>query len=281
MELPFDGGGKPMHVDFVDAVHDLSVKMNYKTNLSWDAVQQNAISAGVKRALDCVESEDTNQEIVLQWVEMNEAILDRSLFSERYIRDERVPDGIIPLDFFYENDALHEYGKDGFSDEGWDLLKKQLPKIVTKILEEGWRNERMFDVMRDSMNKNNGLIDCWRAIVLNENVDDVFAEVTQKYKGVGLYWSWSHGAAHPYNGVGNLSSRVDAILHAKVRPEDVDWARTVYVNVYDLREEQELSIKGHVQLDRIELRNAKGASSVELGGLVVPVGYQGSWTKYK
>lgn len=282
MELPFNGGKKPIHVDFIDAVEELAVKMQYKTSFDWDSIEQKALKTGVKRALDSIETEETSQEILIQWAELNQKIIDKSLFSERFIKEQNVPDGIIPMDFFYDTDVLHQYGKEGFSEKGWSLLSEQLPTVVTNILNEGWRNERMFNTMHKSFNANNGLIDCWRAIILDDSVDDVFKTVTTKYKGVGLYWSWSQGAAHPYNGKSNLSSRVDAILHAKVRAEDVDWARTVYVNVYDLREEQEISIKGHVQLDYIELRNTDRKSSIiKLNNMIVPVGYHGNFAPYK
>jgi hypothetical protein len=281
MELPFDGGKKPVHVDFVDALQNLAVKMDYRTSTDWDSVQQKAMEAGVKRTLDSVESEETNREVLILWAEMNEGSLDRSLFSERFAEDENMPDGQVPLDFFYDTDVLHQYGKDAFSEKGWALLRRQMPEVVAAILKEGWRGEQMFDEMRKSFVRNKGLIDCWRAVALDQSVEDMFKAVTDKYKGAGLYWSWSEDAAQPYLAAVR-GKRVDATLFGKVRPEDVDWARTVYVNVYDLREEQEVSLKGHVQLDRVEFRDGGGRrSSVDLGGIVVPVGFAGSWLPYK
>ena len=76
MELPFNGGKKPIHVDFIDAVEELAVKMQYKTSFDWDSIEQKALKTGVKRALDSIETEETSQEILIQWAELNQKIID-------------------------------------------------------------------------------------------------------------------------------------------------------------------------------------------------------------
>jgi len=110
-----------------------------------------------------------------------------------------------------------------------------------------------FDILRDENDieyyiKENedeiGLINIYRAISYESSgIKDEY-ENAIKYGGVGVYWTWDINSAEPHS-----SSYYNTwILHAKVKPEDIDYVNTIYKSVYSLRDEREIELNGDAEV---------------------------------
>lgn len=284
----FDGGRKPIHVQFIDAIEELAKQKKFPSYQSKqrdvDTIYHKALKAGIKEVWDEIDAE-TCGSILGEWLEMH--INDENIyymFSDDFISNEGFKEGeISPDDLRNSFDNLRQYGLSAFSEKGKKQLQHDLPKIVEYILNQGeGRNyDTLYDVLAKNLNGNkDGLINCYRAIVIDgskmSEPDDVYNEITKAYKSVGIYWSWAEEGAEPHNGYSSSPSRLDVTLHGQTRVEDIAWARTVFVNVYDLKEEREITIDGFVKIVAVEFKTADGKKAkheIE-GGLIVPVAPQ-------
>ncbi len=94
-------------------------------------------------------------------------------------------------------------------------------------------------IIQDSFYKH-GMIEVWRSIGLghDKHQNNVFTDITEKYKGVGIYWTWNKDSAEAYWTEGGE----EYVLHGFIRPQDVDWDTTIYMNISSFAEEKEIRL---------------------------------------
>ena len=294
MELPFAGKKtvKPIHVQFIDALEELSKQTakkfpTYRSNAGWDKWKDKAMEEGLEEAWAGLDNSECIRPIMASFIEdyIGEGDLHTNLFSDAFIKNEQFKKGKLDFDDMRSSmNDLAQFGTEAFSKKGIKLLKHYFPEIIDSILSEGEGKHKncLFPTIEENMD-DDGLIKCWRAIVIDENRisgrgknTDLYDEMTKWHKGVGRYWSWDEDAAQPYNGYSSSAKRLDVLLHGRARPEDVEWGRTVFMNVYDLKEEQEITLKGHVKIDAVEFETPDGKKVTQkIDGLIIPIGQTG------
>lgn len=264
MEIPFDGKhpihDKPVHVHLMDALDDLAVMpaTNYRSDEDLrDMIEQN-IESTTARIISGKE-EDSVSDLRYDFATENTPWDSPSLWKPSFRRDFNDSDSIGEL-----SDALSTFNIDSMSD------------VLTKAGVAAWSehlsaavNDNVEDMIRYIEQDEDGLIEIWRAVTFTKETDrgsyaDVYNAITKGYGGIGVYWSWDEGAAEPH--WGTTKDSVYITLHAKVRPEDVDWPETLYKNTYDLKDEREVRIKDNSQVMVIgfEVLNADKGSVGQL-----------------
>jgi hypothetical protein len=99
-----------------------------------------------------------------------------------------------------------------------------------------------------------GLIDIWRAVSFRKGSFSDQYENIINYGGVGIYWSWEEDGAEPH---GDSWSKDTYILHAKARPESVNWVNTLYKNGSTLNEEREIEMNDGAVVKIIDISRIK------------------------
>lgn len=170
----------------------------------------------------------------------------------------------------------------------FDAFKNDSPKSV--LTEEGLQkfneySREVFDGLVEDMTyeversfgaNEDGLIDIWRSVSYVKkspagNHKDIYYAIVKGYRGVGVYWSWDQKKAEAYWGE---SGGHELILHAMVRPEDVDWTETLFKSAYGLREEREIRVKNGGSVMVVGVEDPKAGKIVELEEpIVVKVGH--------
>ena len=84
----------------------------------------------------------------------------------------------------------------------------------------------------------------FRSISLPENVTEL-----DKYKGVGVYWTYEFDKAEAYN------SRYEReyILDGWVYADAIDWEQTIYRSLYNLKEEREIKLYDGSSIQLVEV----------------------------
>lgn len=187
------------------------------------------------------------------------------VFGNGNTKDYDVVDYLV--DFFTEYDitATEEYYSKKFVDKCKEYLEdndyNSIIELATAsnlqdevLTKEGWdafmelsRDKfdesvaMMIDAVRYSSSKNvKGLFDIWRTVDYKAGIDnDLYNVIVNKYKGVGVYWTWDEDQAQSYWGEGGHK----ITLHGQVSIDNVDWVETLRKNAYSLKEEKEIKIK--------------------------------------
>lgn len=104
-----------------------------------------------------------------------------------------------------------------------------------------------------TINENN-LIYVERALAVPRltSQEDVYNEYNKNFPQIGVCWSWAKNGGVSF-GMDNIFCQDCIVLHGWVRPEDVDWVKSVEVNASELNNEMELRLKkdATVQIDEI------------------------------
>lgn len=258
LELPFDHskrgyGRKPLHIDFLDALSKLGVKApSYSSKATWDENLKRVWPDCIEEVLLRIDDATSSVQIFTAWLEdlNRKERLTKDIFSKDMQEDHKVDHrgGYVESDDLYSIiDTIPDLGLDGLSEKGKKLLAEDLPEVINQILGDNGpipSKHGALDTMEDSYKQDpDGLINCWRSMIIDNTRKDIYKEVTAKYKGVGRFWSWSEDGATPHNGYNSVDSKIEVVLCGKVRLEDIDWPRTIWVNVWDLREEMEITLK--------------------------------------
>lgn len=225
-ELPFDGGDpikdKPLHIHLKDAMEYLDSKNN---------INPNSITTNNKD-LDYYYKEylDKAVNIFMNTVD-EQSEVSASTFIDDYGDNTDI--------FKYKPNSLEDFS-DYITKKGSELFKKH---------SKDWFEENLLEFNpSDNIEQNDkGLIRIWRGITLekSDSMKDVYEEILG-YNGVGIFWSWDKSMAYPH--LSKSSREQFFIFSGWVRPEDVNWTRTIYKGGYGLREEKEIEVKGGVSV---------------------------------
>jgi hypothetical protein len=262
LEIPFDKNGKPAHINVLDGLLDIKTKTKVSSYTSSEEIDS-LIEYAKKGALEDFINE-YNDEYMLDtfrydFLEMNDVTL--VLYTQDFIDTMSTTE--------IDNNGKEFARLMSISDIDDEMLKNQDDirdclnvKGIKKY--DKYERDRLLDIFEDyfwefnsEVNDNNstdGLIDIWRVITYNKaepNLDDMTNGDKENFNKddeyhdiiargcVGEYWSWAEDAAAPHCGGGG---GIDLLLHGRVKPEYVNWASTLYKNVYALKDEAEIEI---------------------------------------
>ena len=247
MEIPFDNGhpihDKPVHVHLQDALKDLEVMPAYRYTSSENLsdIIEGAIEETKARI---IKGEESISDIRIEFAFNNLPWENPKLWKRQVMKDNDVPTRTSQVAADSEgalSDLVTSFDFGSMSDlltaEGMTMWEEHLFSVV---------NDNVQDMLENLEQDDDGLIDIWRAVTLSKDTDrgkyaDVYNAITKGYKGVGVYWSWDDDAAEAHWGHGKDSVYIK--MHAKVRPDDVDWPETLFKNTYDLKDEKEIRVK--------------------------------------
>ena len=244
LEIPFDGK-HPLHdkhvfTHIVDALIDLS-KQGTKFN-----ADDFSSSEEVRKLID--ENFDDAYKYYQRWEEAD------------YLIDS----------FVYKIKEYSKYWKDYDSikdEDSYDIAKSE-GELLDLLTDEGIQEYEnycleYFSEMLDmygftnwyyNPEDDNGLIDIWRAVSFKKgNFNDPYENIIN-HGGVGIYWSWEADGAEPH---GDSWGPDTFVLHAKARPEDVNWVNTIYKNGSNLNEEREIEMKDGVPVMIVDISKGK------------------------
>jgi hypothetical protein len=182
----------------------------------------------------------------------------KKLYQENYLQGLAL--------FLYNIDDVWDYSRvfDEMKDD--DYWEREFPETMDVLDIESFLNsagkerfkELMSSVFSDNISEydfvdnleidDDGLISVYRAITLTkESSSDVFLNMVNRYKGIGLYWSWSEDGAVPHGGWKGVQ-HLTYYFHGKVRPEDILWPWTIYKNGYGMKYEKEIELREEVPI---------------------------------
>lgn len=273
-EIPFDKQdpihGKPTHVHVIDALEDMNVMPaeQYRSTKNVSAEWKNAFSGALKMYTNY--NQDLGEYVYQEFTEQNKPWKDTSknpVWKKEFIKKE-FPEvlkmmrqsGRAKMEET-ENDLKNDIGDkiqrgvtDALTPHGMEVWNEFLKNYFESEVEN---NDPLSAIEYSVDHNEHGLIDVWRAVdYVIEKGDkrkfkDLYLQMMKKYKGVGTYWTWNKKKAETYWG-STAGDKVKLILYGKVAVQDVDWIDTIYKNGYNLREENEISIKGNVLIYAIE-----------------------------
>ena len=223
MEIPFDGKhpikGKPPHVHLMDAIKQMDIKAPCDVDGLYS--EQDPQKLFNKYYHEAFELYLTNNEDF----DDHQSVLDQLMEDEDDGYWSEPTDDIDPMDV---ESYLTTKGKLKFREYMREIMD-------TCLLDYNFMESMSYD------KENDGLIDIWRAIILNDGSDDLYSDITGYYGGLGHYWSWKESGAYPHSADAVNISR-PYIIHAKICPEDINWEQTIYKNAWYLRAEMEIEV---------------------------------------
>lgn len=240
LEIPFNNKhplhDKPVHQHIHDVLLDLGKECDYEKFIPQSDISDGFTKENIDKAREMFVEYDTDYpqevaDIIAQKYPYSE-------YPELYSEDveEDFESQYVGADNVLWSEDLHEY----LSDKGIELADKLLRnEVFDEFLD-------MNDIKYYLENSTDeyGLVDIYRAISYHKTYDGDIIKADEyenaiKYGGVGIYWTWDLGSAEPHSS-GNYSNSY--ILHAKVKPEDINYPNTIYKAVYNLRDEQEVEL---------------------------------------
>lgn len=240
LELPFQGKDplhdKPIHVHVIDALKDIKINKdpdNYKTSNSNinHYINKNMEQGFEKFKYDDLMYTEPLEDFMINLFPPNDyEELYNHDFLEQLKNDDIIND--IPQvigNFNCEN--LNKY----LTDEGIKIFEN---KVKRELYEDRLESSGFYDgILQDD----DGLILIWRSVVFSKgNRQDSYQNILD-YRGLGEFWSWDIEGAEAH--WGQEVNGLELIIHAKVKPENVDWGETLYKNSYYLNYEMEINIK--------------------------------------
>ena len=240
LNIPFkekEYSKKTVHEDLVDALEKLNIrgeKYYSKGNPS------DELAKVTKKAMNKMLEEANNDDFTVidyltRFFERN-SIEDYSEYYNKKELDkiEKEEDGILedPLKLAEVVNNNYDY-KTFFSKEGLEQFLDETHEHFLYDIED-----MQYTVERRYEKDDEGLIDIWRTIDYDEDVDN-YVKIIEGYGGVGVYWAWDEKSPEAYWGNGGRS----ITLHGKVSVENVDWLLTAEASAYYLKEEKELRVK--------------------------------------
>ena len=240
--LPFDGKhslhDKPIIFHIEDSLIDLSEKSKKDINGFYS-------SKKVRNFID--ENEDESFKYYQKWEDdsflVNSFIDHYKTYKNYWLNfDELDEDDLYNID--NESvllDILNDAGKEEYKKYELEFFNERLDMC-------GFLNWTYDPEDED------GLIDIWRAVSFRQGKFDDTYENIINYGGVGIYWSWEEDGAEPH---GDSWSKDTYILHAKARPDDVNWVNTIYKNGSTLNEEREIEMNESAYVKIIDISRFK------------------------
>jgi hypothetical protein len=261
MEIPFEVGkhpihDKPVHQHIIDVLEDLNTKTNPDSYVS---------SESIENLWDKYEDEGRRMYVDNT---SDYPVMAVNGFMNKYPISEN-PD-------LYSDTAKEEYEDFeslmySITDSPSTYLTSEGEKKMDEVLYDDYYYEALYELdvkyKLEEYQDEDGLIPIYRAInYFKSEFGDEF-ETAIRHGGVVLYWSWEESGAYPHGG--GLGDTY--ILYGKVKPENVNWARTIYKSAWELREEKEIEInkKGEVLIYAIgEWENKMRVTNIK--PIVVP-----------
>ena len=258
LELPFDGEGKPAHANVLDGLLEIQTKTkvsSYHSDENFDRLFQKAEDNAFEIFQNSFENETLEEIIVQDFMKVYD--IDNELYTDIFIKDMTEKS---KNNYGEDVDELMDISDiiDKFVDEySYDIrmcLNAKGIKTFTEyeegILKDHFKVE-ISDFQYTVEQDEDGLIDIWRVvnyIKKQPNVDDVWDKDNynqDEYQEIishgrlGIYWSWDEDSAEPHWSSGD---GINLVLHAKVKPEYINWVSTLHKNSYQLKEEREIQV---------------------------------------
>ena len=257
LEIPFDGDKKPSHINVLDAIQELSLKSKKKYNdiikdiKPPDEYYDHYKKEAFDEMIDDIENHISEYDVEAIKYEFFDGITWELIDYDRYVEIEQIEkDDLEDGDLEHLILDLKEKGLFTILNNVSEVGKEKLLKIINDVLLE---NLYDYDFMSNIELNKDGLVKIWRAINIDDKIDE-FEEV-MKYENIGIFWSWTPDGAIPY---GSIKYGKEYILHGLVNPKDINWVETIKKNTYYLREEREIEVNSNSNILIYKTETDKG-----------------------